>query len=117
MATHSHFMVSDLKNESSSLIELKSKSNELVISKNINESVYGRSAEDILYEVFNMPTSRNYYIGKDLDEILQAISLNRVNDGIRDKAHKLYSMIDYLKESDPLKELIMVVYKKVTDIV
>lgn len=106
MASHSHFMVSDLKIQSSSLIELKKSASNEIVSKIIDESVYARSAEDILYEVFNMPTSRNYYIASDLDEILKAISLNEINDKIKEKTEKLMIVKEHLKENDPLKKLI-----------
>lgn len=113
MATHSHFMVSDLKNESSSLIELKKDIENNVVSRNINEFMYGRSAEDILYEVFNLPTSRNYYLANDLDEILKAVSLGKIDKHIEEKIFKLMDIKEYLKESDPLKQLIETLYLKV----
>lgn len=113
MATHSHFMVSDLKNESSSLIELKKDVENNVVSRNINEFMYGRSAEDILYQVFNLPTSRNYYLANDLDEILKAISLEKIDVQIEEKILKLMDIKEYLKESDPLKQLIETLYLKV----
>lgn len=112
-ATHSHFLVSDLRNDSSSLIELTKQLDNTRESRRINDFVYGRSAEDILYEVFNMPTSRNYYLANDLDEILKAISLNAVDSKIQMKVDKLLSVKEFLKVSDPLYELIEVIHEKV----
>lgn len=116
LATHSHFLVSDLKKDSTSLIELVKESSEYVHSKMINENVYGRSAEDILYDIFNMPTSRNYHLANDLDEILKAISLKKIDENIKRKVEKISIVKEYLKPEDPLNELIEVMNKRIDEI-
>jgi len=116
LATHSHFLVSDLKKDSTSLIELVKESSEYVHSKMINENVYGRSAEDILYDIFNMPTSRNYHLANDLDEILKAISLKKIDENIKRKVEKISIVKEYLKPEDPLNELIEVMNKRIDKI-
>jgi hypothetical protein len=113
IATHSHFMVSDLKPNNSSIITLIRGMNDHTEVNMLEETTYGRSAEDILYNVFNMPTTRNYYLGSDLDEILKAITFGTIDQSIRQKVNKLREVQTYLKETDPLKLLINKIIEKV----
>jgi ABC-type lipoprotein export system ATPase subunit len=72
IATHSHFMVSDLDSDNSSLI----------MSSNLDGpkfqlfdgEVYGRSPENILYRVFGVATSGNSYVEGDLHSALRMLS-------------------------------------------
>lgn len=112
IATHSHFIVSDLKPENSSIVTLTPKDNDVNI-KILNEKTFGRSAEDILYNVFNMPTTRNHYLGNDLDIVLEAITFGEIDNTIREKVMKLREVQTYLKDADPLKLLILKIIEKV----
>lgn len=113
IATHSHFIVSDLESNSSTLIELDNNRDGKVFSKISRNDFYGKPTEDILYELFDIPTNRNYYLASDLDQILEAISLNRINREIKEKVKKLHKVQLNLKEEDPLNELI----NKISDLV
>lgn len=112
LATHSHFMVADIEPESSSTVILTKKDNNINV-KLLEEETFGRSAEDILYNVFNLPTTRNHYIASDLDEILLAISHGEITLKIKEKVKKLQRINEYLEDTDPLKLLIMKIVKKV----
>jgi len=74
IATHSHFIISDLPLESSTIVSLK-KINNKVSSKILEFNTFGWSAEDILLNVFEMPTTRNYYISNIVSEALKLISV------------------------------------------
>lgn len=113
IATHSHFMVADLLKENSSIITLIKDEEDKVNVNLLDEATFGRSIEDILYDVFNLPTNRNHYLANDLDEILLAISMDGIDDNIRIKVKKLKSVQKYLKDADPLKELIEKISKQV----
>lgn len=85
LASHSHFMVSDLEPTSSSLLSLqKLQSNTIELRKSnlIKYDTYAWSAENILYEVFKLRTTRNYYFEQDLTEILTLVS-EKSNDKAR----------------------------------
>jgi predicted ATPase len=78
LASHSHFMVSDLEPTSSSLVSLQknySNNMELRRSNLIKYDTYAWSAENILYEVFKLRTTRNYYFEQNLTEILTLVSV------------------------------------------
>lgn len=111
IATHSHFMVSDLNKENSSVIAIKNEDNEIA-SKNIEYNTYGWSAENILYRVFDVPSNRNYYLADELDSILESISIGRINE-VKDKMEKLEMLLPNLTDNDPLKEIINKILKKV----
>ncbi|MDO1499098.1 AAA family ATPase [Winogradskyella maritima] len=68
IATHSHFLVSDLYGESSNIIGLRKEDN-MIKSIEINKDTYGWSSEDVLYNVFNVKSPTNYYLQADLTEL------------------------------------------------
>ncbi|MED4012947.1 AAA family ATPase [Priestia aryabhattai] len=106
IATHSHFMVADLKPESSSIVTLMRQIEDRLTVTLLDEKTYGRSAEDILYNVFHLKTTRNYYIETDLSELLRLISNRSQNykeiERIIDKLEKLP-----LPQEDPIKTIIL----------
>ena len=108
LASHSHFMVSDLDPKSSTLISLKTSETEGSIeriSNLIKYETHAWSAENILYTVFGLRTSRNYYFEKDLSDLLSLISTksNEIN-----KIIKLYRKLKHysLDPNDPLNILL-----------
>ena len=110
VATHSHFMVSDLNEENSSIIVMN-KVNNMIKSEVIEENTYGWSAENILYKVFNVPSNRNYYLADELDDILEKISMGNISC-VKDRIKKLKHLLPNLTENDPLKEVIEKILEK-----
>lgn len=87
IATHSHYLVSDLNPESSSLISIdynpltKERKSEL-----LRYSTYAWSAENVLYNIFGVRTARNYYFEMDMRDLLNIVS------------KKDYEQLEYAKE-------------------
>lgn len=108
IATHSHFLVSDLKGSSSKIIGLK-RMNGKIATVDLPESIntFGWSAENVLLNIFNVPTTRNYFVADRIGEILDLISRNnRDEELIRKKVLELYSLnVINLNENDPLKPI------------
>jgi predicted ATPase len=73
IATHSHFVISDLKNETSEIIKL-GRSGDALKYYSIKGDTYGQSAENILYNIFGLRSSRNYYFEVEIRELLTLIS-------------------------------------------
>lgn len=72
IATHSHFMVSDLKEQGSALIMASGgRKPEFSI---FDGEVYGRSPENILYRVFGVATAGNINVESDLSVALRMMS-------------------------------------------
>jgi predicted ATPase len=118
ITTHSHFLVSDLEGDSSSVTALlrDSTTNNLTAELLKGTSTFGWSAEEVLYKIFKTPTSRNYYLAEELNEIFELISQepneDRINK-IKNKVTVLKSMnLNGLSEEDPLKDVIKVIFKE-----
>jgi len=118
VATHSHFLISDLKGDSSKIIGLKRVDKKIeVINLPKDLNTFGWSAEQVLLEIFNVPTTRNLYVYEKLGEILDIIALrdtgkrivpeNRFEFEVAKLIKELQDQgIDKLSSEDPLKEVI-----------
>lgn len=113
LATHSHFMVSDLEKGMSSLVSLEIEKEFKTWIRLRNEETFGWSVEDVLFNIFGMATDRNYYLADELDKILLAISLGEITEDIKARVNDLNQMSENLKEADPLKEVITLISSKV----
>jgi predicted ATPase len=116
MATHSHFIISDLENDSSEIIGLKGQVPN-VEAKSMNVKTYGSSAEEVLLEIFGVPTTRNLFVYEKVGEILDMIALRDTDQKIVSQnnfaseiekriKHLQDKGIDKLSKEDPLKEVI-----------
>lgn len=111
IASHSHFIVSDLEGNNSKIIGLTKNENKIEIvpfQKSLN--TYGWSAEEVLYSVFNVKTTRNYYLEVELREILHKIA-NKSDDFVRMK--EIYNKIKRFNftRNDPMNLIINQVEK------
>ena len=61
IATHSHFLISDLKGTSARIIGLRKNKNKIK-TIDISHNTYGWSAEQVLLDVFEVSTTRNYIV-------------------------------------------------------
>jgi predicted ATPase len=106
VATHSHFLLSDLRGESSKIIGLKRENGKIEIvelPKDID--TFGWSTEDVLYKVFGVRTTRNYYMEVDLRELLHSISEQKNN---KDELQKIIARLEKVKlnGNDPLNVIL-----------
>lgn len=106
IATHSHFIISDLKSKSSSVISLRRSENQLLIEE-VHSDTFGWSAEKILLEIFNVSTTRNFFIAGRIGEILELISKKEKNEIlISQKVNQLLDLnIFSLPSDDPLSSV------------
>ncbi|WP_217582018.1 hypothetical protein, partial [Lysinibacillus sp. GbtcB16] len=106
MATHSHFFIADLVPESSSITSIRKGDNHEIISELHDEETFGWSPDDILYNIFNMKTARNYYLEEDLRKLLSYISSGDIEytSEVKRILNKLEKLS--LRPNDPLKEVI-----------
>lgn len=111
IATHSHFMISDLNPSWSSVISLRNNNNQIE-SKFLHNSTYGWSTEDILYNIFNMTTTRNYFLAAQIDEVLLAISQKKPFTNLKPQIERLKMIEPTLKDVDPLKLIIKKIIEK-----
>lgn len=71
IATHSHFMVSDVGKAASLTVAAQDNFRKF---ERFEEGVYGRTPENILYRVFGIGAVSNFYVEQDLANALKMIS-------------------------------------------
>jgi predicted ATPase len=102
IATHSHFLISDLKGDSSKIIGLKRDKGKIqTVDLPMNMDTYGWSADDVLYRVFGVRTTRNHFMEIDLRELLHSISEQKGNKAELEVIVKRLEKVK-LNREDPL---------------
>lgn len=107
IASHSHFLVSDLKSENSSILAIDINETGKIEVTHTPKNTYGWSAEQILLDVFKVASTRNFYINKTITDVLKDMS--EENPNFQLIKTKLESIIfldtkDF-NEHDPLLEI------------
>lgn len=106
VATHSHFLISDLKGDCSKIIGLKRSGREIeIIDMPKGIDTYGWSAEDVLYKIFGLRTTRNHYMEVDMRELLHSISEKKQNKPELEVIIKRLESVK-LNNEDPLNLII-----------
>ncbi len=112
IASHSHFIISDLKGKNSKIIGLtdieldeehtKTKRKIKVVNLPKNIDTYGWAAEDVLYNIFGVTSSRNFYFQADITDLLGIISNNLPEF---EKLNEIIGRIEALNlhENDPAR--------------
>lgn len=106
IATHSHFIISDLKKETSEIIKLD-KIKEQLVYYSIKGNTFGQSAENILYNVFGLRTTRNHYFEMEIRKLLSIISGTHKLNNLEIQRSEASILVNKLKnyaldEHDPL---------------
>jgi predicted ATP-binding protein involved in virulence len=118
VATHSHFLVSDLDGNSSNINVLRKR--DIIEAELIPANTYGWSAEEILLNVFQTPSTRNYYLAEELGNIFQLISEEpneRNVSEIKSKIEMLKKLdLTGLSKADPLKDVVEQLFKKFANV-
>lgn len=105
LASHSHYLVSDLESSTSSIISFKkSEMDENPIVEVLPYETYAWSAENIIYNVFGLRTARNYYFESDLRELLTIVQDIEDNTDKIEDAKKLVEKLRkfVFNSEDPL---------------
>lgn len=105
IASHSHFLVSDLKGNSSRIIGLKKEEGNIDTIDFENINTYGWSAEEILYEIFKVKSTRNAFVENDLIHLLDIINRDsRDLNSLREILNRLSEL--NLSKNDPTNIII-----------
>lgn len=104
VSTHSHFLLTDLNPENSSLSVLDFSPNGNIMVQDWTQMPYGWSSDDILYRVFHVRNTRNYVFESKMMELYDLIQ----NKNNKDKIKKLVAELSeyQLNNEDPLKKLL-----------
>jgi predicted ATPase len=100
IATHSHFLISDLQGDTGKIIGLK-KTNRMIETVDIDRNTFGWSAEEVLYKIFDVRTTRNHYLEMDIRKMLGLIA--EKSDNVEEIKNILFRVSKVqLNEYDPL---------------
>lgn len=106
IASHSPFLASDLKPNNSSVVSLRNKKG-IISASTINKSTYGWSAEDILLNVFEMQSTRNFDLYENVSKALILLANNdRSNQALIKIQNKLREFYPSILDKDPIKSVI-----------
>lgn len=106
IATHSHFLVSDLPRHQSTVTYLN-KTDKGLVTERIKEDTYGWSAEEVLLKVFKVPTTRNIYLAKIVGDMLDRIAKGDIDyQKVASKVQFLKEVMGNMSDVDPMKKII-----------
>lgn len=107
IATHSHFLVSDLPLGRSSVMEIeRNKERQIEIIPLLAET-YGWSAEEVLLKAFKMPTDRNKYLAEVVGDLMRGIADKSIEKTeVTEKLIFLKKVSVHLSDVDPMKKII-----------
>lgn len=115
IATHSHFIISDLKNETSEIILVTKNASNNLLTKRIKSDTYGMSAEGVLYYIFQIRSTRNYYFEVEIRDMLSLISGTKADSTVTKKEdlEKVKEHINNLSKyvlntNDPLNKILKI---------
>jgi predicted ATPase len=105
ISTHSHFLLTDIRKESSAIVALKKKDGEVVnISEGINTFCW--SVDDILYKVFKVRNTRNRAFENDLMRLYELMKVDSSENKLLARSI-MNSLQDVaLNDGDPLLYLL-----------
>lgn len=115
IASHSPFLASNLKPNNSSVISLRNRKG-TIYGKSIDKSTYGWSSEDILLNVFEMESTRNYKLNEYVSKALALLANNnRSKQDLTRIQNKLQEFYPFILENDPMKSVIKAIFEVKVD--
>jgi predicted ATPase len=107
IATHSHFLISDLPLHRSNIVHFKNDNKSNIEVNYIDGETNGLSAEDILLNVFDMPSTRNYFLSKEVSEALELLAEGeKKSKRYEELKINLKKYLPNMKKVDPLYDVI-----------
>ena len=108
VSSHSHLIVSDLTPENSSINTLKRIDGKIIIEQMTKHNPFAWSTEQVLLDVFEMATDRNFYLAERMQSIVDELTkkspdIEKVNK-LRDELKQINR--DNLDPKDPLNEVL-----------
>lgn len=111
IASHSPFLASDLKPNISSVVSLKNKKG-IITASTIDKSTYGWSSEDILLNVFEMESTRNFDLYENVSKALSLLANEkRSNETLLNIQYKLKEFYPSILDNDPIKPVIKAIFE------
>lgn len=113
IATHCHFLVSNLPIKRSNVICMSREDGDVITVENIPSETYGWSAEEVLLKAFNVPTDRSRYLAEEINLFLKRIGEKQIEKNDVEKKLKYFKEItSYLSSYDPMKKILDIIIKQ-----
>lgn len=113
IATHSHFVVSDLQKERSSVTHIEKDNEGNLKATTIAESTFGWSPEEVLLKVFQLATDRNRYLADVVGTFIQRIADNDISiETASEELTFLKKVSTGLSDVDPMKKIIATILEE-----
>lgn len=114
IASHSPFLASDLNPENSCIVTLESNKG-FITSRNIERPTYGWKSEDILLDVFQMETTRNYDLYESVSRALYLLSKkDKSMEELGKIKNHLRQFYPFILNDDPIKPVLEAIFKAVS---
>lgn len=107
IASHSHFIVSDLKSKNSFILAVDVNEKGEIEIIPTPKNTYGWSTEQILLDVFKVATTRNFYISTTITDVLKEMSTEHPNfEFIKSKLKSIVFLdTEDFNKHDPLLDI------------
>lgn len=113
IATHCHFLVSNLPQKRSNVICMSRLDDDVIIVEPISSDTLGWSAEEVLLKAFGVPTDRNRYLAEMVSNFLRKIGDKCIDRQEAQKQLEFFRETSrHLSEYDPLKKIIDTILKE-----
>lgn len=107
IATHCHFLVSNLPTGRSNVIDIVKDTQRIVEILPLKANTYGWSAEEVLLRAFKMTTDRNRYLAEVVGGLLNKIAKNEIAIAtVQAELQFLKKVSANLRDIDPMKKII-----------
>lgn len=107
IATHCHFLVSNLPTGRSNVIDIEKDTQRIVEILPLKANTYGWSAEEVLLRAFKMTTDRNRYLAEVVGGLLNKIAKNEIAIAkVQAELQFLKKVSANLRDIDPMKKII-----------
>lgn len=105
IASHSPYLVSDLRAENSTVVVVQRGLDGLKFRSNPGE-FWGWGSEAILYEVLGLPSASNYHFSRELAAVLKLVTEKSKDAEKFDRFLSKCDQLDFGDEAEPLKAVI-----------
>lgn len=113
IATHCHFLVSNLPIGRSNVICMKRNDNNQIEAESIPSDTYGWSAEEVLLKAFGVPTDRSRYLAQMVSDFLKEIGERSIDKAELSKRITFFKeMSQHLNSYDPMKKILDTIIKE-----
>ena len=113
IASHCHFLVSDLPQDRSNVFDIEYNQSGDIEINSLESETYGWSAEQVLLDVFKVGTDRNRYLASIVGRLLEDIGQNNISpENLTSRLRFLLKVQENLSNIDPLKEIISLICKE-----